>query len=127
MSKTNQTYNREYHKKRRKKVIQQLGGRCKVCGRGDKLIIHRIFSPYNTHERRFKSQLTLGGDIDTINKFTLVSKGVMKERAKLLRDNPDNMVLLCEECYKVLRNLFDKGKPIGRKEIGYLKDVGSIR
>lgn len=122
MGKNSSVYNKVYHHQQRKKLIEKLGEKCEVCGRKNDLVIHRIFSTYNTTDDRFKSQTTFDGNIGTINKFTPVSQEVLKARNRLLMMNPDNMILLCFKCYSILRKIHGKKKRIGRREVGMLID-----
>lgn len=123
MGKNSVLYNKAYHERKREALIEKLGGKCEVCGIKQDLIIHRIFSPYNSRVERLKTQSTFDGDIGKVNKFTPVSTAVAKERAEMLNMNRDNMVLVCFNCYSGLRRIHGRKKRIGRLQIENFKGL----
>jgi len=95
MPTNNPLYNRMYFYKRRQKLIEKLGGKCALCGIKTDLIIHRIYHYPVTKE----------------------SSKQEKKRARELNNNPDNMILLCYNCYHTLIRVYGRKVKIGRKEI----------
>ena len=121
MGKNSAQYDKVYQSKKRKELIGQLGGQCKVCGIKDDLIIHRIFSLYNGGQIDSGWISTLDGNKKVISEYTPISTAVLKERAKLLRNNKDNMILLCYSCYMTLIRIHGRKNRIGRKEIAHFR------
>lgn len=121
MGKNSSVYNKAYHSRKREELIAKLGGECVVCGIKQDLIVHRVYTPYNMGSYSPRAQTTLDRGFGAVNKFTPVSSTVLKERRKQLRNNPDNMVLLCYSCCAELVRIHGRKKAIGRKEISYFR------
>lgn len=121
MRKNSSLYNRVYHARKRQDLIDQLGGKCEVCGIKQDLIIHRIFTGYNVGNSLSSKQTDFDGDVVNNDNYKAISSSVFKKRLALLRNNPTNMVLVCYNCYSVLRHKYGRKKRIGRKEIAYFR------
>jgi len=117
MPSNNKQYANEYRKKRRQKLIKELGGKCEGCGIKTGLIIHRIYSMMNTRGLKDKKQEMFNLSSVTQSTKLFMAQTERVKRRKELRDNPDNMVLLCYNCWRVLEHEYGRKTKIGRKEI----------
>lgn len=110
-------YAKEYRKKRRRQLIKKLGGRCERCGITQDLIIHRIYSMMNTRALKDNKQEMFNLSSVNQSKKLFMTKEERVKRRKDLRDNPDNMILLCYNCWRVLEREYGRNRKIGRLEI----------
>jgi len=117
MPSNNTQYAKEYQRKRRRKLVVELGGKCEVCGEKVDLVIHRIYTKRNTRDLKDKKQEMF--NLPSVKQSTklFMTQTERAKRRKELRDNPDNMVLLCYNCWRVLEQKYGRKKKIGRKEI----------
>ena len=111
-------YAHRYYVKRREDRIRTLGGKCEACGSKQNLIIHRIYTMMNTKGLRDSKQkaFKFRKDDRTIERY-MTQKEKLSLRLDLL-NNPDNQVLLCPACFKVMELLVGRKQKYGRKEIG---------
>jgi len=117
MPSNNKQYAKEYQRKRRQKLIKELGGKCEGCNIKTDLIVHHIYTKMNMRVLRDKKQHMF--DLPSVRQSTklFMNDKEREKRRKDLRDNTDNMVLLCYSCWRVLEHKYGRKTKIGRKEV----------
>jgi|LGOV01.1.fsa_nt_gb 5-methylcytosine-specific restriction endonuclease McrA len=117
MPTNNPEYAKNYYQKRRKKLFKELGGKCYVCHTKKKLMVHRVYKTtvYLTKDGSVPKLL----DVDENGEIVIktLTKDESNERAKALFKNPDNMVLLCTDCFKQAERLYGRKTVIGRRKL----------
>ena len=117
MVSNNKQYAKEYREKRREQLIKDLGGHCEGCGIKKDLIIHHIYTMMNTRGLKYKNQHMFSlPSIEQSTKIFMTPEERVKKRKELL-NNPDNMVLLCYCCWRLLEHEYGRKRKIGRVEI----------
>ena len=107
----------KYYMKKRGELYRKLGGRCYMCHTKKKLMVHRVYkqivdlSKNGAVTKVFETEI---GDEITMRKL---SEEEMKSKAKELHKNPDNMVLLCTECFKYAVKAYGRKRRIGKRQL----------
>lgn len=117
MPSNSKEYSAKYYQKRRLALIKTLGGKCFMCGKRKKLVIHRIYK-IDSYESEDSSKPTIfDADISNKPEWKELSKKEVAKRAKELYDNTDNMVLLCPLCHKYAIVTYGRKTVIGRRKL----------
>jgi len=117
MGSNSKEYAKKYNEKKRRDRIAKLGDKCFMCSVQKNLIVHRIYTSYNTTSINDRLQLRFKDNIGSGESLEYMSEDERKKLDKNLLTNYDNMVLLCRKCYAKLRHYYGRKRKIGRKEI----------
>ena len=110
-------YSRAYYLKKRKELHIKLGGKCFVCQSRKNLIVHRIYKlPLEIDSLKLTQKMS-GVELTDHQIFNQTTEKAIKARKKALYANTDNMVLLCNDCYKYVFRVYGRKTVIGRRQL----------